>query len=181
MSNETLRATVLEYIERHQTMTLATALDDRPWATPVFYASLGFKLYFLSSPRTSRHGKNLTANPMVSASITEDYPLKKMDDWRKIKGIQLEGAARILDKEAELAQAIEAYVTKYPFTAPYLKGVFAFPRVAAILEKASRALKIMPDFHASLENRFYELVAEKVWFVDNETSFEKRKEVNINE
>jgi uncharacterized protein len=179
LSNETLRATVLEYIERHRTMTLATTLDNQPWATPVFYASLGFKLYFLSSPHTSRHGKNLSANPGVSASITEEYPLTKMDDWRKIKGVQLEGTARLLDTETGLAHAVEAYVAKYPFTAPYLKGMFAFPRIAAILEKASRTLKLTPDFHASLENRFYELVPERVLFVDNETSFEKRKEVSL--
>jgi len=179
LSNETLRATVLEYIKQHHTMTLATTLDNQPWATPIFYASDGFKLYFLSSPRTSRHGKNLSANPKVSASITEDYPLKQLNDWQKIQGIQLEGIAKLLVNEAELAQVVTVYVTKYPFTAPYLKGMFTFPRVMAILEKASHNLKLISNFRASLENRFYELVPEKIWFVDNKTSFEKRREVSF--
>lgn len=179
MENEALRATVLEYIERHRTMTLATALADQPWATTVFYASDGFKLYFLSNPLTSRHGRNLAANHRVAASITEDYPLAKLDDWRKIKGIQLEGTASLLTTEAELARAVETYVARYPFTAPFLKGIIAFPRVAAFLEKASRKLPFVPDFHASLENRFYALTPQRAWFVDNETAFEHRQEVSL--
>lgn len=179
LNDKALRATVLEYLKQHRTMTLATTTGDLAWATPVFYANEGFKLYFLSNPKTSRHGQNIAANHRVSASITEDYPLVKISDWRKIKGIQLEGMASQLAAEPELAQAIETYVAKYPFTAPYLKGMIAFPRATAILEKASRKLQITPDFHASLENRFYELVPERVWFVDNETSFEKREEVSV--
>jgi uncharacterized protein YhbP (UPF0306 family) len=158
-------------------MTLATTSDNQPWATPVFYANLGFRLYFISNPGTSRHGQNLVANHRVAAAITEDYPLETPGDWRKIKGIQLEGTARVITAEPELAQAVETYVARYPFTAPYLKGIFAFPRITAILEKASRRLKVVPDFSASLQNRFYALIPGRVWFVDNETSFEKRREV----
>lgn len=179
MEKEALRATVLEYLEHHQTMTLATTLDDQPWATTVFYASDGFKLYFLSNPLTSRHGQNLAANHRVAAAVTEDYPLAKLDDWRKIKGIQLEGTASLLTAEVELARAVETYVAKYPFTTPFLKGIIAFPRVAAFLEKASRKLPFVPDFHASLENRFFGLTPERAWLVDNETSFERRKEVGL--
>lgn len=160
-------------------MTLATTLADRPWATPVFYASDDFKLYFLSNPISSRHSQNLDANHRVAAAVTEDYPLEKLDDWRKIKGVQLEGTARLLTAEDELAHAVEVYVNRYPFTAPYLRGIFAFPRIAAILEKASRKLKAIPEFSASLANRFYALVPEKVWFIDNETSFEHRQEVRL--
>jgi len=179
LENEALKSTVLEYLRQHRTLTLATTQADQPWAAPVFYANLGFKLYFLSNPKNSRHGQNLAANQRVAAAITEDYPLARLDDWRKIKGIQLEGTASLLTHEAELAQAVEVYVAKYPFTAPYLKGMFAFPRITTILEKAGRSLKVVPDFSASLENRFYQLTPERVWFVDNETSFEHRKEVSL--
>lgn len=179
MEDRDLRARVLDYLKRHHTMTLATATGNQPWATTVFYASRGFSLYFLSNPTTSRHGQNLADNPHLSISITEDYPLKERDDWRKIKGIQLEGTATLLTTEAEIKLATETYVGKYPFVAPYLKSISAFPGVLALLEKASRRLKLLPDFSASLGNRFYRVTPSKVWFTDNETSFERRQEVNL--
>ena len=179
MNNEELRAKVLDYLSHHSTMTVATAGDNQPWATTVFYANDDFSLYFLSNPGTSRHGRNLTANPRLSISITEDYPLKKLDDWRHIKGIQLEGTASLLATEEEINRAVETYVSKYPFVAPYLKSITAFPGVVSFLEKASRSLKFIPDFSASLENRFYKVTPSRVWFVDNETSFEQRQEVSF--
>jgi len=160
-------------------MTVATAGDNQPWATTVFYASDGFNLYCLSNPGTSRHGQNLTANPRLSISITEDYPLKKLDDWRHIKGIQLEGTASLLTTEEEINRATQTYVSKYPFVAPYLKSITAFPGVIAFLEKVSRSLKFIPNFSASLENQFYKVTPSRVWFVDNETSFERRQEVSF--
>lgn len=179
MRDKELRKKVLDYLERHNTMTLATTGDDRPWATTVFYASRGFILYFLSNPGTSQHGQNLAVNPRLGISITEDYPLKELDDWRRIKGIQLEATASLLTTEEEIIKAVETYVAKYPFTAPYLKGITTFPGVAAFLEKASRKLKFAPDFSASLGNRLYKVTPSRVWFVDNETSFEKRQEVSF--
>lgn len=179
MNNEDLRSTVLEYLKSHHIMTLATTLDDRPWATTVYYASYGFNLYFLSNPLTSRHGQNLATNHRVSASITEDYPLEKLDDWRKINGVQLEGTANLVTTEPEIKLAVETYVARYPFTAAYLIGITTFPRVTSFLEKASRNLQFIPNLRASLENRFYQITPERVWFIDNETSFERRQEVNL--
>ncbi len=66
-----LKRRVLDYMEGHNTMTLATTLGESPWAATVFYASDGFKLYFFSAP-DSRHCQNLAANPRVAVTIQED-------------------------------------------------------------------------------------------------------------
>jgi hypothetical protein len=49
--------------------------------------------------------------------------------------------------------------------------------VVSFLETVAKRLKLVPDFNASSENKFYKVTPTRVWFVDNETSFEKRQEV----
>jgi uncharacterized protein YhbP (UPF0306 family) len=176
-SNEELKETVLDYLKTHNTMTLATTRDNRPWAASVFYASDGFTLYFISDPEVCWHSQNIAENPHVSATVDEDYRLENPDDWRKVKGIQLEGIAEMLTSEEEVARAVAAYVKKYPFVSIYLKSIIHFPRVISFLEKFAQKLPFVPDFKAVSENKFYKVVPTRVWFVDNETSFERRQEV----
>ena len=177
---EELKARVLDYLKQHNTMTLATAQGNRPWAASVFYASEDFTLYFLSDPAIAQHCKNIAQNPTVSVTIDEDYPLKAMDDWRKVKGIQMEGMAQILTSEEEIAEAVRVYTGKYPFVATYLKLTMSpFPRIVAFLERVARELSFTPSFTAVSVVRFYQVVPTGVWFVDNERSFERREAVNF--
>jgi hypothetical protein len=150
MSDER-RATALAYLCEHNVMTLATAGPYGLWAAAVFYVSDGFTLYFLSAP-TSRHSRNLAAQPAVSATIQEDY-----DDWRTIKGIQLEGeAVRIEGREAE--DAWQAYGRKFPFVAP------AAHAPAALVGALSRIA-------------WYRLVPAHLHFIDNQLGFGHRDEL----
>ena len=80
-----LQDKVLEYLQTCNVLTLATNGVDGLWAAAVFYVNKDFTLYFLSDPAT-RHAINIINNPQVAATIQEDYK-----DWKKIKGIQLEG------------------------------------------------------------------------------------------
>jgi uncharacterized protein len=151
-----LRQQVLKYLETHNTMTLGTCSDDVPWAATVFYASDDFRLYFFSVP-DSRHCQNLAANPRVAVTVQEDY-----HDWQKIKGIQLEGTAVLVDSIIEKAKAMAVYARKYPevirlFTNP-ASGVF---------------------HKAFLKVKFYCVVPEKLFFIDNEQGFGKRQELAI--
>ena len=57
----------LAYLYDHNVMSLATSNNDGMWAAAVFYASDGFELYFLSSPKT-RHAINIDANAAVCAT-----------------------------------------------------------------------------------------------------------------
>ena len=151
-----LKQQVLKYLETHNTMTLGTCSDDVPWAATVFYASDGLRLYFFSVP-DSRHCQNLAANPRVAATVQEDY-----HDWQRIKGIQLEGTAVLVDSIIEKAKAMAVYARKYPeviklFTNP-ASGVF---------------------HKAFLKVKFYCVVPQKLFFIDNEQGFGKRQELAI--
>ncbi|MGZ8426198.1 MAG: pyridoxamine 5'-phosphate oxidase family protein [Candidatus Binatia bacterium] len=145
---------VLDYLKGHNTMTLATSAGDLPWAATVFYASDGLRLYFFSAPE-SRHCQNISANGRVAVTIQEDY-----QDWRKIKGIQLEGRAELVDGVVAKGKAMAIYALKYPgviklFTDP-TSGVF---------------------HKAFLKVKFYCVVPEKLFFIDNAQGFGKRQEL----
>jgi uncharacterized protein YhbP (UPF0306 family) len=153
-----LKQQVLDYLASHNTMTLATCDGDVPWAATVFYASDDLKLYFFSSPE-SRHCQNLAANARVAVTIQEDYK-----DWRLIKGIQLEGKVELGDSVIDKAKAIAIYARKYPaviklFTDP-VNGVY---------------------HRAFLKVKFYCVVPERLFFIDNEQGFGKRQELPIME
>jgi uncharacterized protein YhbP (UPF0306 family) len=153
---DSLKQQVLDYLKGHNTMTLATCTGGVPWAATVFFASDDLRLYFFSAPE-SRHCQNLSANSQVAVTIQEDY-----QDWRKIKGIQLEGRVLLVDGVVEKAKAMAIYASKYPeviklFTAPS-SGVF---------------------HKAFLKVKFYCVMPEKLFFIDNEQGFGKRQELPL--
>ncbi|MGH7823859.1 MAG: pyridoxamine 5'-phosphate oxidase family protein [Candidatus Binatia bacterium] len=155
MSDE-LKRQILRYLESHNTMTLGTCAEDVPWAATVFYASDELKLYFFSAPE-SRHCQNLAVNPRVAVTIQEDYK-----DWQKIKGIQLEGTVGMVDSVVEKAKSMTVYARKYPdviklFTNP-ASGIF---------------------YKAFLKVKFYCVTPGKVFFIDNEQGFGKRRELAV--
>ena len=137
-------------------MTLATCSGDLPWAATVFYASEDLRLYFFSAP-DSRHAQNLASNPRVAVTVQEDYK-----DWRKIKGIQLEGQVALVDGVIEKAKAMAVYAVKYP----EVIKLFADPS-SGIFHKAF------------LKVKFYCVTPEKVFFIDNEQGFGKRQELAL--
>ena len=171
--SDSLAGQVLAYLREHNTMTIATRGPEGPWAASVFYASDRFDLYFLSAP-DSLHSVNIHADPQVSVTVSEDY-----HDWRKIKGIQLLGEARVLEAESEIATATAVYVEKYPFTAKYLKLLLSrFGGVVKYLEKVLERVPFAPDINASAA-KFYKVTPRRVYFVDNEHGLGKRREVEL--
>jgi len=151
---EELRQQVLDYLKNHNTMNLATCSGEMPWAATVFFASDGLSLYFFSAPE-SRHCQNLAANGRVAVTVQEDYK-----DWRKIKGIQLEGRVERIEGIRAKAKAMAVYALKFPeviklFTDP-TSGVF---------------------YKAFLKVKFYRVVPVKLFFIDNEQGFGKRQEL----
>jgi uncharacterized protein len=156
--SDALKQQVLDYLKSHNTMTLATSAGDVPWAATVFFASDDLRLYFFSAPE-SRHCQNLAGNSKVAVTIQEDY-----QDWRAIKGIQLEGQVELVDSLLEKAKALAIYARKYPdviklFTDPG-SGVF---------------------YKAFLKVKFYCVTPEKLFFIDNAQGFGKRQELVLTE
>ena len=150
---EGLRRSILDYLQTHNVMTIASCHQNVPWAAAVFYASDGFDLYFLSSPK-SRHGINMAANATVSAAIHEDYR-----DWREIRGIQLEGRAERLRSLKLQARFWEIYLKKFPF----VKTFFEPGRLRDL-------------FQAKLAGiRLYRIVPQTVYYIDNSRGFGHRE------
>lgn len=141
----------LDYLAAHRVATVATHGPEGPWAAAVFYASRGFDLYFLSSPR-SRHAGDIALSGRAAATVQEDYA-----EWSEIMGIQLEGAVEMLSGSEE-ARAKSLYASKFPFTS----GAAAAPD--AIVTALARV-------------RWYRLVATRAWFVDNTLGFGHRDQV----
>jgi hypothetical protein len=150
MNNATLPQLVIDYLAGHNVMTLATYGKDGPWASAVFYACDGCSMYFLSSPNC-RHSRNLAHDARCAATIQDDYR-----DWQQIKGIQLEGRVNILHGEAE-TRAKEIYSEKFPI-------IRASENTSPLILKALEKV------------RWFVLVPEHLFFVDNGKGFGHREE-----
>ena len=105
----------------------------------------------VSSPR-SRHCMNLASNAHVCATVQKDY-----DDWTRIRGVQLEGRA-----EEVPASERERVRRRYARRFPMIGG----GAPAAIAEALARV-------------RWYSVVPERCWFVDNSRGFGHRDEVDL--
>lgn len=82
---------ILDQLRRHRYMALATVRPDGfPQVTTVGYANAGLTLYF-SCDKTSQKLANIRRCAKVAAAINREYR-----DWRKIRGLNLGGHARIL-------------------------------------------------------------------------------------
>ncbi len=156
MEQNELKQMILEYLESHHTVSLATERNGIPHAASVFYVSIDFTLYFLSSP-TSRHGENLYLNPKVSATINEDY-----SNWLMIKGIQLEGRVDSMGGVLKNTRIAKAYVKKFPTVADFL-----FSPIKLGQAIASKVAKV----------QFYQLTCSKIYFINNELGFGRREEL----
>ena len=154
-----LRQTVLDYLAAHNTVALATAGPDGPWAATVFYANVGTDLYFLSEPKT-RHCQNLLAGGRVAGTVNEDYR-----DWQQIKGIQLEGRAEPITNPLEVARALGAYLDKYPFVRQFLSPT-------NLLQGVKIAGK-------TFDIRLWRLRPERLYYLDNARGFSNRQELPL--
>ena len=148
-----LRARVHSYLREHHVMTLASHGDDGVWAAAVFYANDGFEIYFLSSPG-SRHCRDLARNPRTAAAVHEDYA-----DWRQIKGVQMEGIASVLIGEEE-QKARQLYGAKFPI-------------VGKLAQAPASIVKALAKV------RWYKLIPDRLYFIDNSAGFGHRDEIDL--
>lgn len=152
--SETLRQQALTYLQKHNTMTLATVGPDGVWAAGIFYVNDGFTLYWLSDPKT-RHSQNIAYNPQVAVTVHEDYR-----DWRVIQGIQMEGQAELVGRIDPLSRPMRLYVEKYPFLGDLRNPPSALTRSLATA-------------------RVYQFTPTGVYFIDNTRGLGHREEVPL--
>jgi uncharacterized protein len=148
-----LRTRVQVYLQEHHVGTLATQGIEGIWAAAVFYVNDGYTLYFLSSP-SSRHCQNLAQHPRVAVTIQEDY-----SDWPDIQGVQIEGTASEITG-AEEARARQLYGQKF-----------------AVVGKLAQAPAVIVKAMAKV--RWYKVVPQRFYFIDNAAGFGHRDELDI--
>jgi uncharacterized protein YhbP (UPF0306 family) len=112
-----LRRDALDLLVRHSTMTLAVVDEEGPWAAAVYFASDGFRLYWLSKP-DARHSRAIARDPRVAAAIHGEFW-----EWQEIRGLQIEGRAADVEDEAGRRRARDLYVARFPFAKPLLERI----------------------------------------------------------
>jgi uncharacterized protein YhbP (UPF0306 family) len=100
---------VLEYLEQHATITLATAsASGVPRAATLLYVNHGPLLYMWVRPNTTT-ARHVEQNSLVSFAI-DDYA----EDWRQTKGIQGNGECQVVLGGEEIARAALLFGQKFP-------------------------------------------------------------------
>jgi nitroimidazol reductase NimA-like FMN-containing flavoprotein (pyridoxamine 5'-phosphate oxidase superfamily) len=134
--DETMKRKILEILDQHRLLTLATLRPDGwPQATTVGYASDGLTLYFLCGAE-SQKAQNLARDNRVSLTIDHDTP-----DPMKITGLSMAAYAEPVGDPAEVQKFWRGLEKKYPeYTAlpqPDLSQVRVFrltPKVISVLD-----------------------------------------------
>jgi len=156
-----LHTRLREFLEQHDTMTLATIGPGcEPRAAAVFYAvGEELVLYFLSNP-ASRHSEDLAQDSRVAATIQEDG-----QPWQEIRGLQIEGSAHAATDEREIAQAARVFAARFAF----LQGLLA--------DSESHG---PPELQGPLENsRFFVLRPSWMRLIDNTKGFGHKEEMTL--
>ncbi len=163
--SDSLRDRIMAFLAAHTTMTLATVRTDAltgtsgaPQAAAVFYAPDDeLNLYFLSEP-TTRHARNLATDPRVAATIQADG-----QDWRQIRGLQIEGMAFLVEDVGEMAHAAQVYAARFDFLAGLLTGAGeGAPALVGPLVR-SRFYVLRPHWLRLIDNRVHFGYKEELW------------------
>ena len=103
--DEALRAKVLDVLQRHHMMTLATIRSDGfPQATTVNYVHDGFNLYFATDAASQKAG-NIKINNKVSVAIASET-----DNFYKLRALSLSGlATRVGEKQKAQELALNLF------------------------------------------------------------------------
>ena len=107
--DDNLRSTILELLDQHRLMTIATNRPDGwPQATTVGYVNDDLTLYFLCSPQ-SQKAANLARDGRVSLTIDHD-----VSDPMTITGLSMAALAQPVTDQSEVAKAMNLLGTRYP-------------------------------------------------------------------
>jgi uncharacterized protein len=149
-----LFARIAAFLDAHHVMSLATVGTAGPHAANLFYARDHLSLVWLSDAGT-RHSQDVEANPQVAATVAPDY-----SDFPRIRGVQIEGAARRVANGGERARLFGLLAARYPF----LAQLAALP----------------PAVRAACDNaEIYRLEPERIVLVDNTRGFAHKEMLDI--
>jgi uncharacterized protein len=149
IDTETLKTHTVALIHDQNTMTLATAKNEKAWSAPVYYVYQDSGFYFFSAP-DSRHILEALESDQAAASIHAPASL-----WQEIRGVQMSGSIDKVSVGIKAASAIRAYLKKFPFTKDF------FENESIDLTAFSQRFRV----------RLYRLKAHQTVYLDNSIRF----------
>src|SRR6266568_1934466 len=134
--DEAKRRKILEVLDQHRLMTLATNRPDGwPQATTVGYVNDGLRIYFLCSAQ-SQKVQNLRRDKRISLTIDHDT-----SDPMAITGLSMAAVAEPVNDPAEVEKAMGVLGARYPeyaaFPIPKMEEFLIFrvaPKVISVLD-----------------------------------------------
>ena len=147
-----------QLVNEQNTLTLATAKEQKPWAAPVYYVFVKSTFYFLSGP-DSRHIIEAQDNRQVSAALHA-----AASTWKEIKGLQMTGNIRAVKPGLQAVKVLRAYLKKYPFTTEFFKA---------------NATLDLDSFAERFGVKLYGFVPSLVYYLDNQVRFAFREEITL--
>ncbi len=101
---------VVEFINQHHVLTLATCVENNPWCANCFYIYLEEENCFVfTSDDNTRHVQDVLTNSTVAGSV-----VLETNTVGKIRGIQFRGIMERPGKEL-LKKAKKAYLKRFPY------------------------------------------------------------------
>jgi PPOX class probable F420-dependent enzyme len=117
---------VAKLIALERVCRVATAgAEGRPHLVPVVHVLSGDKIYF-GSGDDGRKVKNLRDNPQIAITI-DLYS----DDWAQLRGVMVQGTARLIERGPRFKQARARLYAKYP---QYAKEAAISPSDSVVVE-----------------------------------------------
>lgn len=100
---------VLDFLDRHRILTLATNRSDGwPQATTVVYINEGMTLYCFIS-RLSQKYANISRDARVSVAIADDF-----DDPSNIQGLSFAAHAELIEDKREYDRICDLFIKRTP-------------------------------------------------------------------
>jgi PPOX class probable F420-dependent enzyme len=124
-----LSKTLADFVAWERVCRVATTgAAGIPHLVPVCHVVAGGKIYFASGD-DARKAKNLRDNPRVTVTV-DVYS----DHWGTLKGVMVQGRARLIERGPRFRQVRDRLYRKYP----------QYPREAAISPSDSVIVEVTP-------------------------------------
>jgi PPOX class probable F420-dependent enzyme len=124
-----LSKTLADFVAWERVCRVATtSAAGIPHLVPVCHVVAGGKIYFASGD-DARKAKNLRDNPRVTVTV-DVYS----DHWGTLKGVMVQGRARLIERGPRFRQVRDRLYRKYP----------QYPREAAISPSDSVVVEVTP-------------------------------------
>jgi nitroimidazol reductase NimA-like FMN-containing flavoprotein (pyridoxamine 5'-phosphate oxidase superfamily) len=124
-----LKKSLGQLVEWERVCHVATVSPRRiPHIVPVCHVVVNGKLYF-ASEKDARKVRNLRATPSIAVTV-DLYS----DDWAQLKGVMIQGTAKLIDKGPRFRGIRKRLYAKYP----------QYPQQAALAQSDSVIVEVTP-------------------------------------